>query len=361
MPSLRKEALEEYLSSLYGMKVEVLSLRKLRGLEPGGEVKGFGYGSPVLVEVACGDKRERLVLHTMSPSAFGHERPSDRASCLLLDYATFNELPRHVRALDVGAFADDGRLISLGKADEFFLLTEYARGSLYVRDLERIAAKGELAEGDEERAQALADYLAHIHARKKEAPQLYRRRLRDLVGHGEGIMGLTDSYPPDFELAGREFLEDVEKRCVAWRWRIKDKTHRLSQVHGDFHPWNVLFGQGVEFTLLDRSRGEWGEPADDVTAMTINYIFFSLQKYGSLTGPFEQLFRLFWRRYLELTNDEEMLSVVQPFYAWRGLVVASPIWYPSLTPSVRRKLLCFVDKVLNVDTFDLERVNDYLG
>ena len=361
MPSLRKEALEEYLSSLYGMKVEVLSLRKLRGLEPGGEVKGFGYGSPVLVEIACGGKRERLVLHTMSPNAFGHERPSDRASCLLLDYATFNELPRHVRALDVGAFADDGRLISLGKADEFFLLTEYARGSLYVRDLEHIAARGKLTEEDKERVQALADYLAHIHARKKEAPQLYRRRLRDLVGHGEGIMGLTDSYPPEFELAGREFLEDVEKRCVAWRWRIKDKTHRLSQVHGDFHPWNVLFGQGVEFTLLDRSRGEWGEPADDVTAMTINYIFFSLQKYGSLTGPFERLFHLFWGRYLELTNDEEMLSVVQPFYAWRGLVVASPIWYPNLPPLVRRKLLHFVDKVLNVDIFDLERINDYLG
>jgi hypothetical protein len=49
----------------------------------------------------------------------------------------------------------------------------------------------------------------------------------------------------------------------------------------------VLFREGVDFTVLDRSRGEWGEPADDVTAMTINYIFYSLQKYGELAGVFE--------------------------------------------------------------------------
>ena len=35
-------------------------------------------------------------------------------------------------------------------------------------------------------------------------------------------------------------------------------------MHGDFHPWNLLFREGVEFSVLDRSRGEWGEPADDV-------------------------------------------------------------------------------------------------
>lgn len=361
MPVLKKEALEKYLASLFGTKVEVIALREFKGNETGRELKGFGYGSPVLIEYKCDGKKDSAVLNTVKPSAFGYEYPSDRASSLLLDHANFNKLPFHVRSLDIGAFTEEGELISLGKAGEFFLLTEYAQGRLYFHDLQQIAAVGELTAGDKERALALARYLANIHSQKKVAPELYRRRLRDLVGHGEGIMGLTDSYPSDFKLASPEFLEKVERKCVTWRWKIKDKTYRLSQVHGDFHPFNVLFRTGVEFTLLDRSRGEWGEPADDVSCMTINYIFFSLQRYGMLAGPFEQLFHLFWDQYLELTGDEEMLCVVQPFYAWRALVVASPIWYPNLVPEVRRKLFNFLDSVLDLDVFDVQRVNNYMN
>jgi len=358
---LKKEALERYLASLYGARVQVIALREFKSDEIGEELKGFGYGSPILIEFSRDDEKDYVVLNTVRPSSFGYERHSDRACSLLLDHANFNKLPSHVRSLDVGAFTEDGELTSLGKVGEFFLLTEYAQGRLYFRDLQRIGATGELAEGDEERALALARYLAKIHSRKKAAPELYRRRLRDLVGHGEGIMGLTDSYPADFKLAGPDFLEEVEKRCVAWRWKIKDKTHRLSQVHGDFHPFNVLFREGTDFTLLDRSRGEWGEPADDVSAMTINYIFFSLQEYGLLVGPFERLFHLFWDHYLELTRDEEILRVIQPFYAWRALVVASPIWYPNLIADVRRKLFNFIDNVLGLNVFNRQRVNDYLS
>ena len=78
---------------------------------------------------------------------------------------------------------------------------------------------------------------------------------------------------------------------VDWRWRIKHRTHRLCRVHGDFHPWNILFREDTDFTLLDRSRGEWGEPADDTTCLSINYLFSSLLRSGRLEGPFEKMFR----------------------------------------------------------------------
>jgi adenylylsulfate kinase len=39
-----------------------------------------------------------------------------------------------------------------------------------------------------------------------------------------------------------------------------------------------------------------------------------------------------------------MNNVIQPFYAWRGLVVASPVWYPDLAPSVRELLFRFIER-----------------
>ncbi|HDI01926.1 MAG TPA: aminoglycoside phosphotransferase family protein [Candidatus Bathyarchaeota archaeon] len=360
---LKREAVEEYLSRLLGRDAKVIKVGELgRELRPAEEeLKGFGYGKPYLIVALVSGEEREFVLETVRPGQFGHEYRSDRAAILLWQYEAFNKLPKHVRAIDVGAFTREGRLKSLGDCGEFFLLVEKAEGILYHVDLDRILKEKALTDLDKRRCMALADYLAEIHSVKLDEPGLYVRRIRDLIGHGECIMGLIDSYPPGLEYAPEEFFKHLEHLCIEWRWRLKKKAHRLSQVHGDFHPWNIVFMPGsTDFKLLDRSRGDWGEPADDLTALTINYIFYSIRAYGRLAGPFEELFRAFWDRYLERTGDEEVLEVVQPFYAWRGLVVASPIWYPTLPTEVRMKLLRFVLRVLEVERFELEAVNSYI-
>jgi len=359
-----ENALREYLASLYNADVKICAVWRL-GVEKTEilkDLKGFGYGVPYVIEFTVNGAVKRVVLETIRSEGFGHDYFSDRAQVLLWQHSAFNKLPRHVRSVDVGAFTEkaDG-LKSLGDCGEFFILTELVDGKLYHFDLDRLKENDQLNELDEQRCLALSDYLVEIHEVKRDAPWLYIRRARELVGHGECIMGLLDSYPPELDFINESDLIDIERDCVVWRWRLKRKAHRLSQVHGDFHPWNVMFREGTDFTVLDRSRGEWGEPADDVTAMTINYIFYSLQKYGELTGVFERLFRLFWKNYLEKTSDWEILEVVQPFYAWRGLVVASPIWYPNLSKDVRVKLLNFVRNVLHFERFDLESVNSYIS
>jgi hypothetical protein len=285
---------------------------------------------------------------------------ADRAQILLWEYQAFNRLPSHVRSLDVGGFQSDGSIVSLGKVEEACLLTEYVEGQNYSLDLERIRDGGTLTDLDLARADALCDYLVAIHAEPMSDSGLYTRRMRELLGHGECIMGLTDSYPHHPVIAA-DLLQEIEHRCLRWRWRIKGLTHRLRQVHGDFHPWNILFRSGVDFQLLDRSRGEYGDPADDLTSLTLNYFFFSLQRSGRLEGPLETLFLRFWNRYLEKSDDREVLRVVAPFFAFRGLVIASPLWYPTLSDKVRRRILAFVLAVLDSESFDPSLVNTYAG
>ena len=95
--------------------------------------------------------------------------------------------------------------------------------------------------------------------------------------------------------------------------------------------------------------------------MSINYLLSSLLYAGKLAGPFEKIFMTFWDNYLEKTNDREMLEVAAPFYAWRGLVIASPVWYPRLPVPVRRALFNFIQNVLAADRFDPGDTNRYLA
>ncbi|MFO0779829.1 MAG: hypothetical protein U0223_19735 [Nitrospira sp.] len=361
MPTLSKQSLVQYLRNRFGPDVELLSYGVIGKESSKGTQKRYGYGTPVKVTFQVGRRVQSVVLETMKPGPFGHEHMADRAQAMLWDYDSYGRLPRHVKALDVGAFDAKQGLRSLADAQEFFVLNEWTDGASYHADLERLAKGGALRKLDRQRTIMLARYLTQIHSKKHRDADLYKRRLRELIGHGECIMGLTDSYPKRFGFITGDLLRTVEEACNRWRWRLHDKANRLAQVHGDFHPYNVLFRSGVDFAVLDRSRGEWGEPADDITAMTINYLLNSLISRGKLKGPFEVLFRLFWESYVEASGDKEVTETAAPFFAFRGLVVASPRWYPNLSIDIRRRLFRFIENVLDVPRFDPGRVNEYCG
>lgn len=364
MINIKVNSLEDYLSSIYKAKARILFLGKLgeKIERPKEKLKVFGYGTPYLIEFEVKEETTRVVLETVRPGGFGHDHFSDRAQITLWQHSAFNKLPKHVHSIDVGAFTTDGTLKSLGNCNEYFIITKAIEGKPYAEDLNKIKNEKALTQLDRDRCEALSQYLVNIHATKKYAPELYVRRIRDLVGHGEGIMGLCDSYPSGLKYIDERELCNIEKKCVEWRWRIKQRfAHRCSQVHGDFHPWNILFQEGKDFTVLDRSRGEWGDPADDLSAMSVNYIFYSLLTNNKFEGPFKTLFDFFWNTYLKETGDTEVFSVIQPFYAWRGLVLASPIWYPNLDVTVRMKIFNFVRNLLEIERFDLKDVNSYIG
>ena len=322
--------------------------------------KAAGYGKPARVSLAGphGDKLD-VVWRVASSDEFGHDRRADRAGNMVLAFDDFAHMPRHVQALDLGAIGEDGELISFRDGGELYLITSYAPGQIYAEDLRRIARDGQATELDLARVDVLARYLATLHAQPLAAELAnprYRRAIRDLLGHGEGIFGMIDGFPPIAEIPP-ERLQAIEHRCVDWRWRLRESEHRLTRTHGDFHPFNVVFDGGTDFTVLDASRGTCGDPADDVIAMAINFLLFAIDTRGGWNG-LGPLWHRFWSTYLHARPDHELAQVAPLFFTWRALVVCNPRFYPSLSVDGRELLLGLAEWALDHGRLDPARADE---
>jgi len=334
---------------------EILKVTPLRTdcSDRGVTAKDAGYGAPLRIEVRHRGELKSLVLHSATANPFGHEYRANRAEEMLIAADTFGLVPRHTRVFDVGAFRGED-FVSLRGTGEFYLLTEYAEGRPYADDLRKIAKSCSLGDEDLRRVDTLVHYLVDTHSIKLPDANLYTRSIRDLVGSGEGIFGIIDGYPPRADGVSAEQLETIESLCVGWRARLKRRYPRLVRIHGDFHPFNVLFDDRSQLQLLDASRGSAGDAADDVCAMAVNFVFFALENPDSWTEAFQHLWRRFWSEYLERSRDKELLEVVAPFLAWRCLVLANPVWYPHLPATARVRLLDFVLRTLRGQSFEPE-------
>jgi len=376
---INEEALKAYLKKKFRDIIQV-DIRKL-----GSGVQGSGF----LIEMKTPAGIRSYVVKSLLSEGLGHDYPSDRASVFLLDLDEYKNLPRHVKAVDVLSEMEDGSIKSIGGGKEYYLLMERGVGRHYFNDLSEFVHKDRLEISDIEKIKAMTSYLAEIHSIKKDSKTLYWRKLRDTVGHGECLMGVFDTYP-DGTLSYDE-ITAIIKKSVDWIYKLKPRYKRLSEIHGDFHPGNIWFrevrsqksevsppthpspsrreGKGgvetselgiqIDFILLDRSRGPWGEPADDVTALTINYIFFSIKNHGDVRGAYLEGLNLFFDEYIKASGDTEINEVVAPFFAFRGAVVANPVFYPEITSEQRKLIFRFVNNVLDDNRFKLEKINDY--
>lgn len=358
---MRPDALAAYLRGVLAPPVEVVAIHRLVGSDSkADDPKGLGYGVPLEVEcVVDGQRRAFVISRTRPTKGFGHDYPADRAWQALYGHHAYNSFPRHVRSLDVGFVRDDGDILSAADAVEYFQLVEKAEGTLYWLDLARMISAG-ARDLDRLRVRALARFLAEAHTARRDEPTLYQRRVRELLGHGECVMGILDSYPDAYPLLPEAARAAFERAMVDWRWRLRAFSHRLRRIHGDFHPWNVLFHEGTtDFAVLDRSRGEWGDPADDVAALGINYLFFGLQRSAreartDVDEPFLELFRMFLETYVGASGDRELSDVLPPFLAFRALVIAHPRWYPDLAEATRAALLRFASRMATATRFALD-------
>jgi hypothetical protein len=109
MPGMPMDAkIQKYLKKRYGRNTKLLGIDRLG--------KGI-HGTAYRLRFENSHKEQHLIMKTLFPSEFGHNHFSDRAQVLLLAHANYNEIPRHVKAIDVAGETPD-RFISMKEASE---------------------------------------------------------------------------------------------------------------------------------------------------------------------------------------------------------------------------------------------------
>jgi hypothetical protein len=199
---------QEHLKERFGPESELHGLERL-----GKGLHGTGY----LVRFRTSEGEKRLIMKALFPSGFGHDHYSDRAKVLLLAHDAYNRMEKHVHSVDVVGESGEG-LISLKDAREFYLFMEEAQGRTYFQDMNAILERGHLNNADREMTKRLAHFLADIHSNKytgEDQEILYRRRIRELIGHGECIMGVIDTYDSTAFITDQALMEYAGE-CLAW-------------------------------------------------------------------------------------------------------------------------------------------------
>ena len=357
---INQSALKKYLEDLFGGSITRIKMSTL-----GKGCIGIGY----LLEFETSKNRYRRVLKCMYSEHLGSDYPADRAQSLILAHHTYNRMDNHVESLDVVGVDRKGNILPVGKAEDFYILMDEAKGKDFFSDLRRIAAEKKFTKEDKERVVVLAKYLAELHAKRFQSESLYRRKIRDTVGSGVSIMGILDMYPEKVSWFSHKMQAELVKKAIEHWSEERYRSDRLCEIHGDFHPGNIWFRDSGDFILLDRSRGQFGEAADDITAFLINFIFYSVMYEGGFTGPLAELCQAFIDNYLKLTKDKDLGKVISPYWAFRTVVVCNP--HPAFYPDsffesqkkakdVRKKMLNFAFNSLEEKNFNWKKIDSYL-
>lgn len=302
------------MSELLSLPVEVTGVDT--DYETGAKKHGMTRSVRVAVVKPGGDTAA-FFLKTPHEALYGETLLSDRARELAWRMEGYSRIPGHVQ---VNAVSLDGdRLVRVDRpAADWCLMEPEIPGDLLADRL--VCLDNGLHAKD---AAALATYLAELHVPVQDDGTLYRRSIRDTLMNA--TFRLIDSSTERWGHRSAMHRE-LEHRLTDWRIRLPDEG-RLHRTHHDFHPWNI-FLQGDTVTVTGARLPGTGDVADDLAALLVNYIWFSLRTHQAFQGAYRQAYHDTVQTYLGLSGNTFARDSYPPFLAKRLLVLTNPTYYP---------------------------------
>jgi hypothetical protein len=309
--------------------------------------RSAAFSAITVADVHIDGQTRRVVVRMGSPDGPFHH-PEDAARQLLW-YARLPGLPNHSRVLSVGVKDDGGEWRELVAPLTVAVVEEFLVGTPYRRDLNRIRDRRRLEAGDQERARTLARYLAGIHQHRHEDADAYLRGLRELVGGMEGVMSVVAMYPPAFRFEQRALVDRLQAAVAERAIDLQYCDRPVADVHGDFHPGNILFSDDGQVRVVDRGRIECDEVAVDVGAVLMDFIALGLTD-PDLRAPARTLAETFVNEYIDASGDTGVTTALPVHTAMRAAAAASPTFHPKTVDRTRIATLTAGIRILGLAT-----------
>ena len=345
-PQSIKEELERILSSKIGKNIKIKEIIEI----------GTGYHSDGFKVITNEDKQ--FFLKRIKAHDVGFEFPERKLASLLTSHSMTNRVKSKENLNSIGVFIYNKEIECIPEINEntqIYQIQEFGgEGKSYLKILDEKNKKQVVDDTDKLEIDKIIDYIIEIHKIKHPSDDIkilnavYNDFLRNIIGHPEYILQLFHDMPKDNIVLSPEKQGEYLSLMIEYMHYLKNRSHRLTAIHGDFWGANVFFKENREIFVIDHSRMPWGDPGFDIGLFFGRYLI----KYHSTKNPyFKELGNYFLNEYIKKTGDKDIFDNIVYTLGLIAVIYSSPLHVPDITDETRKSVYEHVVKMLKENRF----------
>src|SRR3989344_4457331 len=331
------------ISSLISQKlnktVEVVGIEKV----------GSGYHSDGFKLTT--DDGHNFFLKKVKSHDLGFEIPERKVFSLLVSDGMYRRFDTHPKTIGI-ILANENEVIMLPKVDDkttVYQIQEFEpEGKSYWSLLQDRKEKKDVDENDLVEIENITDFAVSIHKLKhpstdqERLKSVYNDSLRSVLTNPElMLMMLHDFTDSDPILPVREHGNYIGLMLKLMH-KYKDRTDRLTALHGDFSVLNVFVRKDSTIWAIDYSRVPWGDHGLDIGWFLAPYL---LLYHETRNIYFKNLAEKFLDSYEAKSGDKEIRQAVSLVLGLLGIIYVWPRFYSSRDVNISRR---FFNNILEI-------------
>jgi Phosphotransferase enzyme family len=345
MPEFDQEKISALIAARLGRRFDIIKI----------EDAGSGYHSNGYKITSA--QGEALFLKRVKSNDFGFEIPERRLSSFLVSHgmAARSGLDPQPVGVIVKNTKESMMIPDVNEGVEIYHIQNFeSDGVSYWKLLQSKKEKTKVDATDIVELEKVIDFISSVHALKHPTADeahkkaVYNDSLRSVLTHPELAITLLQGFTKDHPILPTKDHEWYVGRMLDVIHEWKDRSERLTALHGDFWGSNLFFRKDGSVWVIDYSRIPWGDPGIDIGWWLASYLWF----YHETQNPyFKALGEKFLDLYVQKTHDPEIREATALVMGLMGIIFTTTQFHTDLNIPVAKRFIKVIKKILKEKKF----------